>query len=142
MSRPSIPRMLRRRVEATAGGRCGYCQTSALNSGIPLEIEHLVPLARGGATEEANLWLSCVSCNRRKSDRTTARDPVTNSDVALFNPRTQRWSEHFVWSVDGALVVAQTAIGRATLAALDLNHPARVAARRRWVLVGWHPPAD
>ncbi|MGH2598715.1 MAG: HNH endonuclease [Dehalococcoidia bacterium] len=122
------------------GDRCGYCLTSALNTGIPLELEHIVPVARAGATEESNLWMSCVSCNRRKADRIAAIDPLTEEPVSLFNPRAERWSEHFAWSTDGALVIGLTATGRATVAALDLNHADRVAARRRWVLVGWHPP--
>jgi hypothetical protein len=113
-----------------------------LISGIPLEVEHIIPVALGGATVEGNLWLSCVSCNRRKSDRVTAVDGVTGERVSLFNPRSQRWSEHFAWSTDGGLVVGLTATGRATITALDLNHADRVAARRRWVLVGWHPPGD
>ena len=99
-------------------------------------------MALGGATEEANLWLSCVSCNRRKSDRIAVLDELTGVRVALFNPRMQRWRDHFAWSPDGALVVGVTATGRATVAALDLNHADRVAARRRWVIAGWHPPRD
>jgi 5-methylcytosine-specific restriction endonuclease McrA len=142
LTRPTVPRALRRRVERAAGVHCGYCLTSVLNSGIPLELEHIIPAARGGATVEEDLWLSCVSCNRRKADRIAATDPLTGVPAALFNPRTQRWSEHFTWSTDGVLVVGITDTGRATLTALDLNHPARVAARRRWVAAGWHPPRD
>ena len=142
MKRPAVSRALRRRVEQVAGERCGYRLTSVLNSGIPLELEHIIPVALGGATEEANLWLSCVSCNRRKSDLIAAIDGLTGTRVALFNPRTQRWRDHFAWSPDGALIVGITATGRATVEALNLNHAARVAARRRWVLAGWHPPRD
>jgi 5-methylcytosine-specific restriction endonuclease McrA len=118
-----VSRALRRRVERAAGVHCGYWLTSVLNSGIPLELEHIIPVARGGATEKANLWLSCVSCNRRKADRVAAPDPLTGVPAVLFNPRTQRWSEHFAWSTDGALVEGITATGRATLTALDLNPP-------------------
>ncbi|HEY3227585.1 MAG TPA: hypothetical protein VGJ87_00105 [Roseiflexaceae bacterium] len=60
--------------------------------------------------------------------------------MPLFNPRAQRWDEHFAWSDDGTQILGLTAIGRATIVALQLNRPLLVSARRRWVLVGWHPP--
>jgi 5-methylcytosine-specific restriction endonuclease McrA len=42
---------------------CVYC-------GAPWEqVEHFIPLARGGADEVWNLWPSCELCNREKSDR-------------------------------------------------------------------------
>jgi len=61
--------------------------------------------------------------------------------VPLFNPRRQRWLDHFSWSDDGTRVVGITPAGRATVMALRLNNAEIVAARRRWVAVGWHPPA-
>lgn len=142
MRRPAIGRALRGRISRDANERCGYCTTSALNSGIPLDVEHIIPVSRGGATELTNLWLSCVSCNRHKSDRIVSTDPLTGVAGPLFNPRADRWHEHFKWSDDGALIIGLTPIGRATVAALDLNDATRVAARRRWVLAGWHPPRD
>lgn len=142
MNRRGVPKSLRDQVALTAGHRCGYCLSSVRITGIPLEVEHLVPVALGGATVEANLWFSCVSCNRHKADRTEAVDPHSGARVPLFHPRSQDWKAHFEWSADGALVVGRTAIGRATVVALDLNHHARVAARRRWVVAGWHPPRD
>ena len=55
--------------------------------------------------------------------------------VPLFNPRQQSWAEHFAWSEDGTQV-----IGRATVAALKMNNPVSIRARKLWVSVGWHPP--
>jgi hypothetical protein len=40
--------------------------------------------------------------------------------VPLFNPRTDEWADHFAW--DGLLLRGKTAIGRATVAVLDINH--------------------
>jgi len=107
-----------------------------------LQFEHLVPLAAGGATVRKNLWLACESGNKAKGGRTHAVDPVTGRRVRLFNPRTQSWPRHLVWSADGTEIIGRTACGRATVAALDLNNPLLVEARRRWVLAGWHPPKD
>jgi hypothetical protein len=62
--------------------------------------------------------------------------------VPLFNPRTQKWSDHFVWTDSGTRILGKTATGRATVIALRLNRPPLVDARRAWVAVGWHPPED
>ena len=135
-----VPRPVRRRVAAAADYRCGYCLTSQAIIGPLLEIEHLIPAALGGASDESNLWLACPHCNGAKATRVDAPDPDSGRIVPLFNPRTDRWSEHFAWADDGALLEGLTPIGRATVAALKMNHPDIVAARRLWMEVGWHPP--
>jgi len=140
MSRPHIPTSLRRAIAEQSGQRCGYCQTALAYSGIQLHVEHIIPLAAGGETIELNLWLACALCNRHKGVQTHAIDPATNDRVALFNPRTQNWLEHFVWSKEGVYVVGQTPCGRATVVALRLNNDYIVPARKNWVRAGWHPP--
>jgi hypothetical protein len=137
----AIPRSRKDRVAAEAGSRCGYCLTDQRVSGAQLHVEHLIPRTRGGRSERANLWLSCAWCNSYKGTQTEAIDPDTARRVALFNPRTQRWSEHFAWSDDGVRILGLTPVGRATVEALRLNNPYIVPARRLWVLAGWHPPA-
>jgi len=87
-----------------------------------------------------NLRLACAWCNSFKGAKTHAPDPETGQEAPLFNPRTQRWSEHFRWSDDGAEIIGLTPTGRATVQALQLNNAFIVPARRRWVLAGWHPP--
>ena len=142
MTRPYIPAELHNPVLADAGHRCGYCQSDELLTGIPLSTEHIIPIAAGGGTTRENLWRSCRPCNELKGPRTHANDPETGESVLLFNPRTQPWREHFRWEQDGALMIGLTSAGRATIRALQLNRPMLVSARRRWVLVGWHPPAE
>jgi hypothetical protein len=142
MSPATIPTRLRRRIAAQAGHRCGYRRTSERLTGIRLTVDHIVPLAAGGATEEHNLWLACRACNEFKGTRTRAQDPDTGDAVELFNPRQQVWREHFAWSEDGTLIVGLTPVGRATVAALRLNRDLVVYARRRWVKVGWRPPEE
>jgi len=106
-----------------------------------LEIEHIVPLAKGGSDDEGNLWLACPLCNGHKSDRTAGRDPVSGAAVPLYNPRTQSWGEHFQWADGGLRVVGTTAVGRATVHALRLDDdPDAVEVRRHWIAAGWHPP--
>jgi hypothetical protein len=69
-------------------------------------------------------------------------DPVTNSTVPIFNPRTQIWNEHFEMSKNGTQIIGKTPIGRGTVEALKLNDERVVAVRVEWVAVGWHPPKD
>jgi len=107
---------------------------------MPMEIEHIIPLAAGGSSDVSNLWLACPLCNGYKSTQTHAYDPITDTPVTLFHPRQQQWGDHFSWSADGTEIVGQTAIGRATVIALKLNNEHLTRARRRWVLAGWHPP--
>ena len=142
MSTARVARRLRALVLADADGCCGYCRLSAEISGVPLEIEHLLPQALGGPTDRANLWAACRQCNVLKSDRVAAYDPATLMLVSLFNPRAQSWSEHFAWVEGGVRIAGQTPTGRATVVALNLNRPLLVRARERWVTVGWHPPEE
>ena len=142
MSKRAIPKELRARVAQSAGHRCAYCQISERVVGPLLEIDHIVPESKGGSSEESNLTLACPLCNGHKSDRTEAIDPQTGRMMALFNPRLERWPDHFEWIDGGALIRGKTAIGRTTVLALDLNHPDVVASRRLWASVGWHPPAE
>jgi hypothetical protein len=103
-------------------------------------LDHIIPEAAGGLTLEGNLWLACHSCNEFKGVQTRARDTRTGRHVRIFNPRSQRWRDHFTWSPDGTQVIGVTSCGRATIAALQLNHEEVVLARRLWVSVGWWPP--
>jgi 5-methylcytosine-specific restriction endonuclease McrA len=108
-----------------------------------LEIEHIIPLAKGGSDDELNLWLACPICNSHKSDKTDAVDPETGTIVPLFNPRLQQWSDHFNWAPDGIRIVGTTPVGRATVVALHLSDdPDALEVRSYWVLAGWHPPTE
>lgn len=139
---PYISARLRRQIEQDAGHRCGYCLSSRRITGAPLDVEHIQPVSLGGGNERENLWLACHRCNRFKSNRTRAPDPLTGESTPLFNPRTQLWTEHFSWSRDGAEIIGQTATGRATIDALQMNNDYVVESRRFWVIAGWHPPLD
>ena len=60
---------------------------------------------KGNALAVRNLALACQRCNSYRYNFTTALDPETQTMVPLFNPRTQRWAEHFVWTADGLSIV-------------------------------------
>ena len=142
MSRTYVPAWLRLRVAEQAQPRCGSCLSLEALTGSPLVLDHLIPEALGGPTEEENLWLACSQCNLYKGDRIAARDPLTEEWAPLFNPRRRTWSEHFRWTSAGDQMVGRNPVGRATVQALQLNRPLLVRARRAWVQAGWHPPED
>jgi 5-methylcytosine-specific restriction endonuclease McrA len=50
------------------GRACAYC--GARN--VPLQVEHIVPRARGGSDRVSNLTLACAPCNERKGTQTAA----------------------------------------------------------------------
>lgn len=105
------------------------------------EVEHILPRASGGQTIVANLCLACPTCNRCKADRVEATDPDTRQRVSLYRPQEELWSAHFAWNDDATEIIASTATGRATIAALRMNRPSLVRLRRMWVAMGEHPPA-
>lgn len=88
-----------------------------------------------------NLALACFHCNRRKSDSLAAIDPVSGEETPLFNPRLDRWDEHFIWSADRLSITGLTPTGRATVVALALNRAWAVDIRAADLAVGRHPPA-
>jgi hypothetical protein len=136
----SISKRLRERIRRQADDRCGYCLSPQKLVLGQLEIEHLIPRALGGKDEEDNVWLACRMCNGYKGKQIKAIDPQTEQPAALFNPRKQKWSDHFMWSEDGSMIIGLTPTGRATVDALQLNNPIAIIVRLEWVSAGWHPP--
>lgn len=59
---------LREYVLERMGRVCAYCH----QSGVPLEMEHIVPRSRGGSNRARNLAPACHACNQAKGNRTAA----------------------------------------------------------------------
>lgn len=131
---------LRHSVAERANYCCEYCQSAERITSGPMHVEHILPMAKGGKTEPANLAYSCARCNLHKGARIDFRDPINNIVTPLFNPRYQAWSDHFVWSEDKTRILGLTGVGRATIAALTMNDPLIVMSRSLWASLGIHPP--
>jgi len=132
-------RSLRARIEAHADGRCEYCRAPQNACGYRFHLEHIVPIALEGSNDESNRALACASCNLAKSDRSSALDPQTGEETALFHPRTQNWQDHFRWGEDQQTLFGLTATGRATILGLNLNNELRRIARQLWFTAGLLP---
>ncbi|MCP4353686.1 MAG: HNH endonuclease [Desulfobacterales bacterium] len=139
--RRKIPIAIRNQVAELAGHRCSYCRSPEW-AGVPMVVDHIIPLAAGGSSDIENLCLSCYRCNEFKGARQEGIDPFTGSRVSLFKPRVQVWSAHFTWSKNGLRVIGLTACGRVTAETLHLNNPHLIQARQIWILVGLHPPLE
>jgi HNH endonuclease len=137
MARSHIPARLRRLVIERARGCCEYCLLHQDDTDFAHHVDHLIALKHGGRTEEENLALACMECNLRKGPDLAAIDPVEGVMVELFNPRVQRWSEHF--TLVSASLVGETPTGRATVALLRMNDPARLLERQRLIVAGRYP---
>jgi HNH endonuclease len=108
--------------------------------GASFHIEHVIPQSQGGESVADNLALACPGCNLHKGARTSATDPLTGERVQFFDPIHQVWSQHFRFKhheVEGL-----TPIGRASVAALDLNHARRQRIRQVEEAFGLYPPTD
>jgi hypothetical protein len=111
----------RAEVARRASYRCEYCGYPEAASSTPLEIDHIVPEAKGGLTTPDNLALCCRSCNLHKHAKTEALDPLTSAIVPLFHPRILQWHEHFALDRSTAEIHGLTSMGRASVEALVLN---------------------
>lgn len=59
---------LRMEVLKRDGYRCRICGRSA-NDGARLEVDHIIPISKGGKTELSNLQTLCWDCNRGKGSQ-------------------------------------------------------------------------
>lgn len=66
----AIPLKMRTAVLKRDGHRCVKCGANArAETSTRLEVDHIVPLARGGSSEFSNLQTLCFACNQGKKDR-------------------------------------------------------------------------
>jgi hypothetical protein len=84
-------------------------------------------------------WPSLApNCNRRKGPNLSGLVPATRELTRLYNPRQDRWREHFAWQ--GAVLIGLTAVGRTTIQVLAVNDREMVEAREMLIAEGRFPP--
>ena len=136
----NLSESLRQRVRQRAENRCEYCLSHQDYVMGRLQVDHIQPIIKEGSNSEDNLCLACELCNQYKWTQTEGIDPQTGKQISLFNPRQQKWSDHFAWNEEGTFILDITAYGRSTVDALKLNNPLAIKVRQNWVRAGWHPP--
>lgn len=65
MKRKSTGKRLRFSIFARDSFTCRYCGRQS--DSVELQIDHLIPICKGGTNDESNLVTSCVPCNQGKS---------------------------------------------------------------------------
>ena len=114
-------------VRNRAGNCCEYCLLPQDGCSLTHHIEHIVPRQHGGNDDHSNLALACHRCNLRKGPNLTGIDPITGEIVPLFDPRRDRWPDHFHFQ--GAVIEGVTAVGRTTVKLLSMNDARRIERR-------------
>ncbi len=137
MSVTYISAALRRLVIERANGCCEYCRMSQVVGWLPYQIDHIRSEKHGGETIEANLCFSCVRCNSHKGSDIAGEDPVTKQAAFLFNPRRQKWVDHF--RLNRAVIEPLSPEGRVTSYVLQLNHDERIVEREIALQLGLYP---
>ena len=122
-----------------ATAACEYCQLPQSLSSIPFEIDPIIARKHGGHTAADNLALSCFYCNSYKGPNIAGIDPRSGRITRLSHPRKDAWKSHFKWN--GPILIGRTAVGRATIIVLAINHPDAVAVREALIEEGAFPPA-
>jgi len=122
----------REAVRRRAASACEYCRLPQTATPlISFHFEHIISRQHGGTDDLAGLALACDRCNAYKGPNLTSVDPTTSTLVALFHPRSDQWSDHFVF--DQGHIIGLTPTGRATVRLLNMNAPRRVELRREFL---------
>jgi hypothetical protein len=132
-------RTLREQVAVRAGRCCEYCHLPEHYTSLPFQLDHIIADKHEGETSLENLAYACIHCNAFKGPNIAGRDRQTGRTVRLFDPRRDRWDDHFRW--DGPMLEGRTAIGRATIAVLRINLAYRVSVRASLMSEGFFPPS-
>jgi hypothetical protein len=129
MSKTYVSAALRRMVYERACDVCEYCLVPEIASFVSHEVDHVIAEKHGGQTDEGNLALACTICNKHKGSDLASIDPVSGEIVRLYQPRGDRWGDHFQLDPGNGEIIARTAIGRVTARLLRVNRRERVEER-------------
>jgi hypothetical protein len=136
MSTTYISAELRRTVTNRAEGLCEYCLIHEDDTFFGCHIDHVISEKHGGLTEANNLAYACTFCNLHKGSDIAS---ITESGALtrLFDPRVDKWSEHFV--LVGNVIQPLTAIGEVTVQILRFNHSDQLLERQELINVKRYP---
>jgi len=127
-------------VKQRANHVCEYCLALSQYAFHPFCVDHIIPISKEGAHSLDNLAFACQHCNNCKYNKYEHPDPLSGKIVRLYNPRKDKWSDHFVWDEDDAVIIGITSVGRATVSCLKMNRGEAVNLRAALKQYGVHPP--
>lgn len=130
---------LRRLVAERAAHVCEYCLIAEENEFHGFEVDHIISEKHGGPTQEENLAHACTACNRAKGSDVGSYHWENGTFVRFFNPRSDRWADHFVLLEDR--IDARTDVGAVTARILGFNTGERLLERRELRAINKYPVA-
>ncbi len=119
---------VRQIVANRANNVCEYCLIAEEDAYFKHQVEHIISRKHGGSFELDNLALACVFCNRYKGSDIASLTPETGELVRFYNPRIDRWREHF--RLNGVVIESLTEIGEAKVRILQMNHADQILERQ------------
>ena len=127
---------LRQIVAARANFLCEYCLIGEADSFYGCEVDHIISLKHGGPSDAANLAYACALCNRNKGSDIGSISP-RGEFTRFFNPRSDRWAEHFV--LEQAVIRPLSDVGEGIARILQFNTSARLHEREELIRFGKYP---
>jgi hypothetical protein len=133
----ALPKTIDQAVRARANNRCEYCLAPQSASKLRFWIDHIIASQHLGPTTIENLALSCRFCNRHTGPNIVGIDRESGSPALLYNPRLDRWDQHF--QLVGDQIIGISATGRVTVQVLAINHPVQLVIRKALLREGLLP---
>lgn len=127
---------LRQTIADRANLLCEYCLIAEVDAFFGCEVDHIIGLKHGGSSESDNLAYACALCNRAKGSDVGSVS-TTGEFTRFFNPRTDRWAEHF--RLEQAAISPLTTVGEVTARILGFNDSARLHEREEMIRFGKYP---
>ena len=127
---------LRQTIADRANLLCEYCLIAEAVTFYGCEVDHIISLKHGGSSEPQNLAYACALCNRAKGSEVGSVS-TSGEFTRFFNPRTDRWAEHF--RLDAAAIRPLTIVGEVTARILEFNDSARLHEREEMIRFGKYP---
>lgn len=131
---------VRRLVEARANRLCEFCLIHEDDTFLGCQVDHIIAEKHGGPTDPENLSYSCTFCNRAKGTDIGSIAPSTGEFTRFFNPRVDRWSDHF--KLSGIVIKPISTVGEATVRILEFNEPNRILEREALQQIGRYPSQE
>ena len=134
-----IPENLRLLTAKRANYACEYCLLSQGDAFHSFHIDHIISLKHGGPTIENNLAFACSFCNRNKGSDVGSYLFSKEQFVRFFNPRKDKWVNHFSLDLSAGLILPKTEVGEATIKILIFNNSELVIDRKMLIQAGTYP---
>jgi 5-methylcytosine-specific restriction endonuclease McrA len=111
------------------GRRCAYCGATD----TPLQIEHIVPRARGGSHRIPNLTLACETCNQQKGTQTAEEFGHPDIQAQARRPLKDATAVNQTrWALYGRLVVTGLPVEVGTGGRTKFNRTRLGLAKAHW----------